>query len=87
MEFDKMTLLLDEERISGVRASWTNREVKNTVKSMLKMDRYSNLTKGRFLDSFMKKFEGFINAKNLSKTNIRQLASLEYDTQTRLINK
>jgi len=87
MEFEKMTLLLDEERMSGVRASWTSREIKNTIKSMLKMDRYKDLNKGRFLEAFLKRFEGYIKGSNLTVSNIRKLASMEYDIQQRLMNK
>ena len=81
MEYDKMARLLEEEKISGIRSSWTDREIKNTIKSMLKMDRYSQLTDGRFIEAFMDKFAGYIRGNNLSKSNVKELAKIELKKQ------
>lgn len=85
MNLDKFSLLIDEERMSGVRASWTNREIKNTIKSMLRMDSFKPLNDSRFISAFMKKFESFIKAKGLSASTIKDLAKIELEKQRRIM--
>lgn len=85
MNLDKFSLLINEERMSGVRASWTNREVKNTIKSMLRMDRFKQLNDNRFIEAFMEKFGSFIKSKKLDKKTIKDLAKIELKKQREII--
>ena len=77
MNLKKFNNYLKEERISGVRASWTSREIKNTLKSILNMDIYKNLNDYNIIKVFMKKFDRFIKKNNLNKNEIRNLAKME----------
>ena len=85
MNLDKFGKLIQEERISGVRASWTNREIKNTIKSMLRMDRFKQLNNNRFLNAFMEKFSGYIKGKKLDRKIIKDLAKMELEKQRRIM--
>lgn len=79
MKLEQMNKLLEEEKITGIRASWTNREIKKTLKSILAMDAYKNMNKTQLMRVFMKKFDRYIKKNNLRKGEIRDIASSELD--------
>lgn len=85
MKLNEFKIMIQEERIGGARASWTNREIKDTVKSMLRMDRYALMNNSRFINAFMIKFNPYIKKHNLNKRNIKEIAKMELERQSRLM--
>lgn len=81
MNFDQLNKLLEEEKITGIRASSLNLEIKNKIKEILQMDRYKNLSKTAILNTFMKKFNRYIKQNNLRKSEIKELAKIEIERQ------
>jgi len=81
MKINQLNRFLNEERIGGSRASWTNREIKNTIRDLLQMDRYKTLANGKLLVVFMKKFDRYIKQNQLNKSNIREIAKEEIKRQ------
>jgi len=81
MNIDQMNRLMKEERIGGARASWTNREIKNTLKGLIQMDMYKDLSNGKLLNVFMKKFDRYIKQNKLNRTNIKNIAREELKKQ------
>lgn len=81
MDIGQFNSLMAEERIGGQRASWTNREIKNTLKSLCQMDMYKDLPNGKLLDVFMKKFDRYIKQNNLNRSNVKNIAAIELKKQ------
>lgn len=79
MKLNQLDKLLNEERMSGVRASWTNREIKNMIKSILRMDAYKGLSNARLLKVFMEKFKRYIKVNNLDLKEIKEIARAELE--------